>query len=366
MSNSGRSWIEEIRARGPVDVGEAFGLAHGERGPGYLEPCPACGADKRHPSRKDKRGALGLTRDGGGWSCFQCEETGDAVTLAAWCSLGRAPGKGDAAGWADVRRACADKGLCESDERDTRSVVKVARRPTPAPRKVTLPDRLPPAEVVALWGACSPVLADAEVTAWLRDARGLDAGEVEARDLARALPVGLALPRWARFKGKAWNEAPQGFRVILPMFDADGRLASLHARALRPQVDNGSDKTAAPAGAALAGLVLADSLGQLLLSGKPRGNGLVVAEGDPDFLALGTWWGDADELAPAVLGVVSGSWNESTAELAAKVPDGCRVRLFTDPDAAGDGYAAKIYRSLRDRVKSGRVTVERWQPRGGA
>ena len=336
------NWIATLRARGPADVGRAFGLVHGERGPGFLEPCPACGADKRHPSRKDKRGAVGLTRDGGGWKCHQCEEGGDAVTLAAWLAAGRVPGKGDARGWSDVRQVCAERGLCEPDaRRSSAERVKVAPRPIPAPRKAEPPKRLPAEEVAALWAACLPVLDDPEVAAWLRDKRGLDAGEVEARDLARALPKGRRVPRWARFMGTAWNEAAQGFRVLFPMFDSAGRMVCLRARALAPQAANGSDKAAAPAGSEVRGLVLANSLGRLLLSGAPLGDGssaaelvaragLVVAEGEPDFLTLATWWSDRDTTAPAVLGVVAGSWRADSAELAEKVPDGCRVRLYVD------------------------------------
>lgn len=376
VAHQAGDWFADVRAQGVARVAQAFGLELGgpERAR-WLKPCPACGAGTRHPKRGDKRGAVGVSKEGLGWACFECEAKGDAVTLAALGVTSAIPAKGDKR-WADVRRACAERGWCDADPRDGRPapavrLVKPPPMPAPAP-----PKRPPAAEVSALWAACVPVLDDPEVAAWLRDARGLDAGGVELWDLARALPRGLPLPRWARFLGSPWNGAAQGFRVLLPMFDAAGRLASLHARALTPQADNGSDKTAAPAGAELRGLVLANPLGRLLLAGAPLGDGsstaelvarvgLVVAEGDPDFLTLATWWGDANEDAPAVLGVVAGSWREDSADLAAKVPDGCRVRLYTDLDKTGDGYAAAIYRSLRDRANAGRLSVERWNP-GGA
>jgi hypothetical protein len=47
---------------------------------GSILGCPACNADRRHPSRRDRRGAIGVRHDGRGWQCFECEATGDAST----------------------------------------------------------------------------------------------------------------------------------------------------------------------------------------------------------------------------------------------------------------------------------------------
>jgi hypothetical protein len=56
-----------------------------ERG-GSWAPCPACTNEKR--GSHDKRGAIGLRRDGLGWACHACKTTGDAVGLAAWALSG--------------------------------------------------------------------------------------------------------------------------------------------------------------------------------------------------------------------------------------------------------------------------------------
>jgi hypothetical protein len=64
---------------------------------------------------------------------------------------------------------------------------------------------------------------------------------------------------------------------------------------------------------------------------------------------------DANELAPAVLGIVNGSWTE---EIAARIPDGTRVVVRTHSDGAGDDYAAKIVHSLSARCSLSRVARE--------
>lgn len=333
-------WFADVRARGVPDVAAAFGL---ELMRSRSLPCPACGEEQR--GRGDRRGPAGLTPDGLGWRCHRggCGESGDAVTLAAWIVTGRGdPGDGDR--WAEVRRACADRGLCERDPRDNGPPVRL--RPMPTPKAPEPPKRPPAAEVAALWDACLPVAEDPEVAAWIAS-RGLDPGDVETRDLARALPEGHPCPPWARARGATWAES--GHRLIVPMRAPGGAMESLHARRVR---EGEGSKGLSPAGAAVGGLVMADPLALLMLSRDPEGGamvrrvGLVVAEGVPDFLTWGTRYSDADEEAPAVVGVISGSWNEALARL---VPDGAKVAIRTDPDEAGRRYEAEIAATLIER-----------------
>jgi hypothetical protein len=194
------------------------------------------------------------------------------------------------------------------------------------------------------------VFDDPEVSGWLRS-RGLDAGDVELHDLARALPVDLEAPSWARFQDEGWGA--QGYRTILPMYDAEGRLSSLRARAVRPVA---GPKAVAPTGYAVAGLVLADPLARLMLAGEAcEIRRAIISEGDPDHLTWATHWSDADESAPAVLGIVAGSW---TDDLAARIPDGAEVTIATHRDPAGDRYAEQIVASLAGRD----VSLRRWAP----
>ena len=102
-----------------------------------------------------------------------------------------------------------------------------------APRR---DDRPPPPldEVHALWDQCRPVPDDPEVSAWITG-RGLDAFTIADRDLARALPRGADLPRWAWLGGRSWAQG--GYRVVLPLYDASGVLPSVHARNVQGVAD---------------------------------------------------------------------------------------------------------------------------------
>ena len=107
---------------------------------------------------------------------------------------------------------------------------------------------------------------------------------------------------------------------------------------------------------------MADHLAHRMLDGEPvalamvQVVGVLVCEGETDFLAAVTAWGDGPglETAPAVIGIVSGAW---TVDLAGRVPNGCTVTIATDPDPTGDGYAAKIAATLAARCK-----LRRWSP----
>ena len=80
--------------------------------------------------------------------------------------------------------------------------------------------------------------------------------------------------------------------------------------------------------------VLADPFGQQLISCNfsewvPQTGSVVITEGLYDWLIYSTKWSDADEEAPAVLGIV-GNWN---MEMASRIPDGWNV-ILTDPSLA--------------------------------
>jgi hypothetical protein len=345
------AWMEHVKAHGVRRVAHSFGLE--QRGRNGLSPCPACSAVTRHPSRRDKRGAVGVRPDGSGWECFECGESGDALHLASWCVLSKRRPAG--AEWGDLRSACAERGLCLSDSRNTGPVAQVRTwEPLPAKQEAQ-PVRPNAAEVAEVWESARSVTEDAEVSAWLAS-RGLDAGDVEGRNLARALPEGAVLPRWARFQGHSWSRS--GHRLIVPMWDASGVLASVHARNVRPDVPPGS-KAASPAGAELRGLVMADALGRRMLEGTALAdglpaselvavNGLWIMEGVPDFLTRATDYSEAAEAAPAVLSVLSGSW---TAAIAERVPNGTVVAIETHLDAAGERYARTIAATLAERCR---------------
>ena len=216
------------------------------------------------------------------------------------------------------------------------------------------PPRPPRAEVERLWHLSGPVTEDPEVGAWLAG-RAIPPDRVELHDLARAIPPGARLPRWAGCRRVLWSAY---HRLVTRGWGATGAVESLHARAVgEPPVGLPKGLWPAAGPGSARGLVLADGLGcQILKTGRPPkgwGGELVVAEGVPDFLSWTTTCPVADESAPAILGVASGSW---TSDLAARVPDGTRVVIATHHDGAGHRYAQTIAGTL-----AGRCEVRRWE-----
>jgi hypothetical protein len=312
--------LEQLR-----DLADREGLRHRGSGRNRSE-CPGC-------RNGDPRGASIGENDGVGvWNCHRDERhRGTAIDFLAHSR---------SISVAEAIQVLEDGvGSCAPVPDRPRY-----QRPPPAPP--------PGAEVAALWAVCKPLGLDGEISdAWT--ARRIDVGHVEDRDLARALPRGAAVPGWATFAGQVWSAGRH--RLIVPMYDAAGRLRSLHARAV--STNKGVPKGLSPAGHAVGGLVMADPLSRLLLAGAACGDGepasetvrrcgLVICEGVPDFLTWGTRWGDAAESAPAVLGIISGSWTE---QIAALIPARTVVYLRTHADPAGAKYAAQIASTLEQR-----------------
>lgn len=301
------------------------------RCPWHIERTPSCSV------RLADDGTIGVR-------CFACDTTGDVLDLVAVVNQ-----LDPTRHFPEViRRAAALAGLLPQDQQRPGR-----RQAAPPPSQPSWPPR---AEVEALWASCRFVVDDDEVAAWLRS-RALDPAAVDALGLARALPVGAPLPRWARCQGAWWTEG--GHRCILPMFDHCGDLRSVRARRLSSH----NPKGAPPKGYRVAGVVMADSLARTILatgrrpSTWPQGAPLriVVAEGEPDFLTWSTSFSDGDLTAPAVIGVVSGSWSSA---LAARVPSGSEIIIRTDHDEAGERYAGAIHDSLADRCTVVRGSAE--------
>ena len=263
--------LAAVRAAGAVAVAVRLGFRQiGER---TLSPCPACGSKLRSSRGRDRRGPVGVRVDGMGWRCHRCHEGGDAVTLAAWAVAGsRRPHD-----WRPVLEALGTVGFAEP------------RTSAPAPEAPTIaePPRRPPvSELRDLWASSRSVLDDDEVAAYLAG-RGIDPGLVADRDLARAIPADLTLPAWACLGG-SW--ATRGYRLLFPLRDAEGHVVSVHARAVRADVE---PKGALPRGYQVAGAVLADAAGALMLSTRELPGPLWIVEGATDFLTAATAWGDA-------------------------------------------------------------------------
>jgi hypothetical protein len=347
----------------PRDVCRRLGLDRGARlqGGGLMIPCPA--HQERTPSCSVTRGPDGTLRV----NCFGCPFAGDVLNLLA------------AAESLDV-------------ERDVPALLRraadLARLPLerpeprePAPVVPFVPRRSypPGAEVGAVWSMCRPVVEDEQVAGWLAG-RGLDPAAIAQHDLARALPLGKELPRWASYRGdraRAASWAALGYRLVLPLYDAAGVIRSVRARAVAA-IAPGDPKALPPSGHSVQGLLLADvRAAQMLAHGawpERADDRLVFAEGEPDFL---TW---AMRATVAVVGIAgSGQWTET---LAARIPAGTTVILRTDQDDAGDAYAEAVTKMLwgrctiletdpgarraRRAARGDRQAESRRQPRRGA
>lgn len=348
-----QGWVQAMRDVSVLDVARALGFPvsrpSGSSG-GSVYGCPACGAERRHPSRRDRRGAIGVRHDGRGWRCFECQVAGDALDLVA-CRLGgrRLRDLSDA-DCAQVREWCARYARIEcATPRPMRSPASPEQRDPCYP---------PADEISRLWRAAPAVTADAAARRWLADRRAIDPVVVADRDLARAVPPEVALPRWAA----RWPAS--GYRVLLPLVDEQGRRRSVLARRV---VASDGAKSLAPKGYSTRGLVLACGLARQVMRlarrpdwwGEDEETGLtiIVTEGEMDYLRVATAYGDAADTAPAVIGVRAGSWSDA---LTRRIPPGTTVALMTHRDEAGDRYAAQIDRSIR-RVAGHSVAICRWQ-----
>ena len=229
------------------------------------------------------------------------------------------------------------------------------RTAAPPPKRLVVetpePERTYPAEgeLETLWAACGFTACDGEVRELL-ESRGLVAELVDDAGLARALPLGVSLPRWARYQGRTWLET--GHRLVCPVYDATGTMRSVRAWRV---TENDTPKRLPPSGHKAAGLVLADPFAVAMLAagkvleGMPDPLRVIVAEGEPDFLTWATRFSDANEDAPLVLAIAgAGSWSKAVAD---RIPDGARVTVWTDHDDAGNAYAEAVRASLSPRCK---------------
>lgn len=234
-------------------------------------------------------------------------------------------------------------------------------RGTDAPDKASCSNRPPNAEVQEMWSRACVVGDNQEADSWLRS-RGIPVDKVELFDLARAIPNGTRTPRWAGCKGSSrWFSWSVSHRLVVRGWGASGLAESLHARALG-QIPEGLPKGLWPAmgpGSAK-GLVMAEPLALLLLNGTAPSwwtrQEVVIAEGLPDFLSWSTNYSESDPNAPAVFGVTAGGWS---VDIAARVPDSCRVVIATHHDKAGNRYAAEIARTFTGR----KCEMRRWTQR---
>lgn len=350
-----RVTIYDVNAAGVLAVARSLGIENvrGPRGAsGGDLPCPACGAVRRHPGRRDRRGAVGLRRDGLAGRCHECNQGFDAVRYAAWQVLGRIPR--DSADWRRVFERCVSAGLCSP-------MLPTGSAPFRQP-SVAMPDlrtrrRIPVEELASFWSSCRPVNqtvinpnpADL-AAAWFLASRGFYAPDVAALDLARLLPSQRG--SWPKWWPRRWALT---WRLVVPAFEPDGTMASLHGRAVIPNAEiqaQGLPKTRWAFGCGRfdtgAGLLFGGLNGLGLLRGEAAElEAVQVVEGMTDTIAA-SLRAHRLGLRRAVLGVVSGG---PPALARVRWPVGLKVIVSTDADAAGDRLASECRAAIPPSVE---------------
>lgn len=376
-------WFDDVRER--ADVGAVLAEMGATRRRDRWTPCPVCG--EAATSKGDRRGPVRTWRKGAatGWACMRggCGHAEDVVATVARAAGYPEPRAED---WGHVQAWAAARGLCPPREgwAAPEGVRMKARR-----SEVERPREYASATTARrVWDRALPVDRDPAAVAWLADrvAREGD-GDAEAvlrrvvaTDLARVLPVGAEVPRWARCQGYPWSAnglhdgrgeqvaavgAPVGWRLLLRAWGADGELAGLRARSL--WVGDRHDahrKEIAPIGGTPPGSVYACGLARALLQGRVVGAGaafrardrevvwsgaVVIREGGPDWLLSAGSPAAAEGPAVATIGIWAGAWvGEGGAALAGRLRAAgtARVLVATDPDEAGRRYAGQIGSAL--------------------
>jgi len=329
-------WLADTKRVGIAQVIAELGLqlARGRS----LTPCPACAADRR--GRQDSRGPVGL-RPEDRWKCYRCDARGDAIDLVAYVLTGAQLG---ASNHEQVRNWFGARGWCDVDFDSHPGAVTVTR-PTVAP--IEFPTIRPPQhEVLALWDASCPTAEDDQVAAFLRG-RGYDPDLVDELRIARATPRSHDWPSWWP---ATWSRT---WRLVTRAWEPNGRLASLHARAVVP-TDRG--KTRWPKGCSAASLLFVDQHGLDLLRrrGQPGGR-VIVGEGLTGLVNAALLCADEDPPIP-ILNATSGGF---PALREVSWPSGSSVYVYTDDDDPGERYADQARTAIPAYVPVRRVRLNR-------
>lgn len=359
------SWLDDARRVPLSELAPLLGYAVHR---GAISPCPSCAAAQRSERHRDRRRPVGILRGDASAKCFRCNQKFSAVDLAAWSLFGGRLEAGDPR-WAELREWFAAQGLLGSSAPCTvRGQAAMCGRGLQSSKPPEDQGSPPPSsEVEAFWASCTPVTDHPDALRWA-SSRALDPSALARFDLARALPRSGRLPTWARTRAGDWRQS--GHALLVPLWDARGRLASFKARlvASRDQQTGAHPKELAPIGFSTRGLVLAEATARSWLTSQvPDAENalsrLLIVEGVPDFLTWSCRFTESKcPTACPVLGVSSGAWS---GELASRVPRGTTVILRTHDDEAGHRYAAEIAASLADRCTLLRALAGRGAQDGG-
>ena len=334
-------WVTQARAWPVASVAAVLPGLESVRG--WTWPCGACGARTRHPSRGDRRGAIGLARDGRGWWCHECQQGGDLVDFIAVHATGKRFMELDPGDRGGVRDIAVRLGLCDGRASAMERPLRARVAPPPPPPIWPGAD---PREVADVLGVGTFPMGEVddftEARGWGRVAHLL------GRVGARVLPS----PEWAGWEeleedheGRRWwtGGRARTWRLAQPMVDIGGVVVGMQARCMgrAPTIEGKELPKALGHRMQRRGWFASPGAVTALQQGKELERVLVV-EGITDF-----WAGTvllsraAPEMRMPIIGGVSGSFEEPPA-----VKPGGLVYVATDPDEAGDRYAAKVRAAL--------------------
>ena len=345
-------WIDEAKQ---AELGQIASLLGLEQGRGRsLTPCPSCQAVHRSESQRDFRGPVGVRADAHGWACHRCHAKGDALDLVAFAVAADKLRHLDEADRQRVWDWYADRGFCTPRTGHTGQSPKPVigtqpvRSSVPAEVGAYAESHRPPTdEVERLWDMTTSVrktlsrhrVGNVSVFLTLRKLERLDPA---LQKVVRVTPLDHDWPAWWPAR---WAKH---FRLVTRAWEPDGRLGSLHARAVplysRHEfgkiIAEPARKTTWPKGCQAGELLFADTLGHALLKGqRPDGiDKVLIVEGLTDLMRA-THAVACGQMPVAVVGGTSGSWR---ALERVKWPHDLSFYVATDPDPTGHKYAQEI------------------------
>ena len=295
-----------------------------------ISPCPCCGAIYR--GSEDKRGPVGMNKAQSAWQCHGCGKRGDVVDLVSYCMFEMKLKDMNMEQKAKVRDWFQDKSS--------------KKNYTPRPTEPQPPKRPDLNQVLDLWKASDPLIdmngcrEDQMVRDFLK-LRNFDLELLNSTGIVRVTPLPHQY-RWPRWWPSKWSPT---WRLICPAFESNGKVASLHARAIidkevRP-------KSRWPMGCEANGLVLANKQGVSMLRGKPSPDleALLICEGITDLFRAATA-AIHENMNIAILSGTSGSFSK-IHEMS--IPENLDIVICTDPDEAGEAYAQLLKKKLKGK-----------------
>lgn len=335
-----RDFATEVKRvlNNPLDLCAKLNLLEGHKrqSRGVLIRCPSHG--EKNPSCSVTVSPENTIRV----KCFACDFSGDALSLVAF--MHNLSLSSDFVKVLDTGATLAGDHSLASEirgESETRTSIPAPVRLAPALSVAPASEYPTEVSLARLWGSCVDPSSDAETVRMLYS-RGINFGVMSDLRLARVIPPGLDLPRWARYRGDAnvartWVET--GHRLLLPAYDCAGVMRSVRSWRVR---DGDTPKRLPPSGCKSSELVQANRQAVLMLRRWYQPNTLFIVEGEPDMLSAATTFARDD----AVIGIGSGGWTEGFANA---VPPRTRVYVATHADRAGDAYAEHIIKTLGEK-----------------